>query len=237
MKLKKQLAFNLQKQTKLTSYNSEAKLRIIADYRENSSLLLKELHNLGLDIKLEKLDVRDYVLSERVGIEYKTTTDFINSIVDGRLINQLKELKTNFERPILIIEGTDDIYKLRNVHANAIRGMIATIAVSFGVPIINTKDYKETALMLMMIANREQSSTSKDFCLHTKKPLTLKEQQEYFISALPNVGPKLAKNLLKKFRSVKNILNASEPELESIPQLGNKIAKKIKEVIQKDYEP
>ena len=33
---------------------------------------------------------------------------------------------------------------MRNVHPNAIRGMIATIAVSYGIPILYTKNSKET---------------------------------------------------------------------------------------------
>ena len=42
-----------------------------------------------------------------------------------------------------------------------------------------------------------------------KTARTLKEQQEYLISAIPSVGPTVAKNLLKHFGSVEKIMTAS----------------------------
>ena len=73
--------------------------------------------------------------------------------------------------------------------------------------------------------------------MHTsKKPLTLKEQQEYIVSALPNVGPSAAKELLKHMKTIKNIVNASEDELKKVNKVGNKIAKNVKDVVEKEYD-
>ena len=68
-----------------------------------------------------------------------------------------------------------------------------------------------------------------------KKPLNLKEQQEYIISALPNIGPSLAKPLLKKFKTVKSIINATEEELKDVELIGEKKAKAIKNLTDKEY--
>ncbi len=213
------------------------KVKIYADHREKSSNVLKELFNNDVEVVLQALEVGDYVLSERVCAEIKTVPDFVDSIIDGRLLLQLKEIKQNFERPLVIIEGIEDIYSQRKVHPNAIRGMLATIAVSYRIPILTTKTARDTAALLLIIAKREQEEQCKNFSLHgEKKALTLKEQQEFVVSALPGIGPEIAKNLLKDFGSVKNILNADEKELKKVDKVGDKKARKIKEVINSGYE-
>lgn len=209
--------------------------KIIADYREKGSNVLKEIINQDVTLQLEKLSIGDFLLSSKVVVEYKTVHDFVDSILDGRLLSQLKELK-KYEKPLLIIEGIEDIYSVRRVHPNAIRGMLITITVSYGIPLIQTKTHKETAELLMMIAKKEQLNEKTDVAYHFAKPLSLKEQQEYFISALPNIGMGGARPLLKHFRSVKNIVNASEKELQDVDLIGPKKSKAIKDVFDEEWK-
>ena len=218
-----------------TLQNFENNVKIFADYREKSTGTVKELVELGVSVKLEMLQTADYILSSRTGAELKTTQDFVDSIIDGRLLEQLKTLKKSYEKPLIIIQGTQDLYSARNVHPNAIRGMLATIAISYGIPILYTKDEKDSAELLLSIAKREQED-KKEFSPHAdKKPMTLKEQQEYLISCLPNVGPSLAKELLKRFGCVQAIFIASEEGLKKTPGIGDKIAKQIRELTTKPY--
>jgi Fanconi anemia group M protein len=175
-------------------------------------------------------------VSSRCGIEFKTIQDFANSIVDGRLLEQIKQLKYNFERPLVMVEGEEDLFSARNIHPNAIRGMLATIAVSYGIPILFTRNSKESAEMLKIIAKREQDETGSYFSMHTnKRQPTLKEQQEYIVSSLPNVGMSLAKELLLKFNSVKKVVNASEEQLKKVEKIGDIKAKKIREILDTEY--
>jgi ERCC4-related helicase len=226
----------MQSQKTIATFVQE-KIKLFADYREKASGVVKELVDMGADVKLEMLNSADYVLSARVGVEFKTTGDFVQSIIDGRLLEQLKELKKNFERPLLLVEGAEDIYTMRNIHPNAIRGMLATIAVSYGVPILRSRDGKDSAALLHMIARREQSEDKRDFSPHAdRKPVTLKEQQEYIISCLPNIGPNLSKELLKHFGTVKNVMNASLEELQKVAGVGDKKAQGITDVSNKEYQ-
>ena len=91
-----------------------------------------------------------------MGVELKTKDDFLRSIIDKRLLQQLKELKQNFDIPIIILQGEEDIYSLRKIHKNAIQGMLATIAVSYNIPILTTKNPIEQANLLRIIAKRKQ---------------------------------------------------------------------------------
>ncbi|RMF54502.1 DEAD/DEAH box helicase [Candidatus Woesearchaeota archaeon] len=215
----------------------EEKVKVFADYREKGGGIVKELVELGASVKLESLKCADYVLSEDVAVELKTVEDFVNSLVDGRLLEQVKVLKNSYRRPVIIISGTQDIYAVRKVHPNAIRGLLATIAISYGIPMIFTKNNKDTAALLMIMAKREQEEKPKIFNPHgSKKPLTLKEQQEYIVSALPGIGLSLAKPLLKKFKTVKKIMNAKEEQLKKIDLIGEKKAKEIRKVLDSEYE-
>ena len=236
--LKKKLTLFLNtKEEKITNYVKGDKIKIFADFREKGSGIIKELIEMDAELKLDALPTADYILSSRVGVEYKTVEDFVQSIIDGRLLQQIKNLKNNFERPLLVIEGIDDIYSVRNVHSNAIRGMLAAITVSYGVPILYTKNFKDTAQLLNIIAKREQEETGKDFSLHPqKKAMSIKEQQEYIISSLPGVGSLLSKPLLKHFKSVKNIINAEQKELEKVEKIGKKKADKIKDIVDREYQ-
>ncbi len=213
------------------------KIKIIVDHREKGSAVIKELIELGAKIHLEKLDNADYLLSSRVGVEFKKTEDFVNSLIDGRLLEQMRGLKKNFERPLVIVEGEQDIYSVRNVHPNSIRGMLATISISYGIPVMFTKNYKESAAFLKIVAKREQEENGNDFSLHgTKREMTLKDWQEYIIAALPGVGSTLARPLLREFKSVKNVINASADELKKVEKVGPVKAKKIKEIADSEYK-
>jgi len=115
--------------------------------------------------------------------------------------------------------------------------MLATITIAYGIPIITTKDFKETAAIIKTIAKREQNSENKEFGIRLeKKPITTKEQQEFIIESLPGIGPSLAKELLKQFKTIKKIMNSSEDKLKEIDKLGSKKAKSIKEILDKIYK-
>jgi Fanconi anemia group M protein len=239
--LTKENSLSKEEQKKLNQIKTEetisqnAALRIFADYREKAAGIIKDLSEQGVDVELKNLDVGDYVLSERVVVEYKTPQDFVDSIIDGRLLSQLSNLK-KYERPFLLIEGEEDIYSVRKIHPNAIRGMLATIMVGYGIPVLQTKNFKDSAALLLTIARREADFGRKEYSLHTAKPLTDKEMQEYIVGAFPGIGPVLSKPLLKHFKTIKNLVNSSEEELKKVELIGEKKATKIKDLVEKEYE-
>ena len=227
-----------EKQTRLAGKGTEAfaaDLTVFADYREKGSGIIKNLSDKGVKVDLSKFEVGDYLLSERVVVEHKTVKDFADSIIDGRLLSQLANLR-RYERPFVVIEGEEDIYSQRRIHPNAIRGVLATIIISYGIPIVSTRNHKETADLFLAITRREADPSKKDFSLHAAKPLADKEVQEYIIEAFPGVGPALAKPLLKRFRTIKKIVNAKEEDLKEVELIGEKKARRIKEIVEKEYE-
>ena len=212
-----------------------SEILILADHREKAGGVVRELVDMGISLEMKQLESADYVLSGRVGVELKKVPDFVSSIIDGRLLDQLKYLKKNFERALLVIEGEEDIYSVRKVHANAIRGMLGAITIGYGVPVLYTKSPKDTAGLLAVLAKREQDK-GRDYSLHSSKPLSLREQQEFIVSALPGIGLQGARNLLLKFGSIRALVGASADELQTVEGVGEKISERLKEVLEGKYK-
>jgi len=193
-------------------------IRVLVDSREMRSEVVKLLREFGANLEIKNLEIADYVLSDRVAVERKTVDDFVDSLISDRLFQQLLKLKT-YPRPLIVLEG-ENIYR-RAVHPNAIRGAIATIVTDFGIPMIFTKDEKETAEFIFAIARREQEEKKREVVEHFgKTKRTLKEEQEYVVSALSGVGSVIAKNLLEHFQTIERIATASEKELMEVPKVG-----------------
>jgi Fanconi anemia group M protein len=207
---------------------------VFVDHRESKSGVVRELKNLGVQIKTSALTVADYQLSLDIAVERKSSQDFTSSIIDKRLYKQARDLSENFNKPLIIIEG-ENLYGC-GLHPNAIRGALASLAVDFGIPIIPTRSPEDTAAMLHRLAVRECKKGPKDVPMQIgKKPLSLQEQQLFIIESLPNIGPVNARQLLKKFGSVKRIINASKEELTSVDGIGNITAEKIIDVVDSGF--
>lgn len=227
--------FKLEKKEKtLDDFTEQKGIGVVVDHREKGSQVLKSLIELGVNIDLQQLSVGDYLASDRVCIEYKRVPDFVSSIIDGRLLEQLRKMR-QYSRAVIIIEGEEDIYSIRKIHPNAIRGMLSTIAVSYNIPIIFTKTSYETAALIHTIARREQEG-GKDFVYHTGKPQTEAEQLVFTIASIPGLGTQLAKPLLEHFRTIEKLVGASLDELQEVPLIGKKKASMIYEFLRKEYD-
>jgi Fanconi anemia group M protein len=212
----------------------EERDKIYVDPRERGMARL--LEGRGLEVTLKNLEVGDYVVSDRVAIERKTAQDFVASIIDPErnLFRQVADLARSYERPVLILEGRD-LYS-RQVSASSIQGALTSVAVDYGVPIIPTEDQEDTASVITMLAARERRAGHEPKLHGHKTARTLKEQQEYLISAIPSVGPSVARKLLRHFGSIEKVIAASKEELQEVDMVGPKIAERIRELVGVEYK-
>jgi Fanconi anemia group M protein len=208
--------------------------KIFVDFRERE--MAKLLEALGIEVTVTNLEVGDYVISDKVAIERKTAQDFVASIIDPQrnLFRQMADLARTYDRPVLILEGRD-LYTSQ-MNAASIRGAMISVAVDWGVPIIPTEDQDETASVIALLARREMREGRSPKVHGHKTARTLKEQQEYLISAISSVGPTVARNLLKHFGSVEKIMTASSEQLQEVDLVGPKIAQRIRELVGGEYK-
>ncbi|MBS3123237.1 DEAD/DEAH box helicase [Candidatus Woesearchaeota archaeon] len=221
-------------QDKQPSEKQQSVVAILADHREKDNKVVKELIELGFSVRTEQLISADYLISGKVAVELKKVPDFVASLLDGRLLTQARELRQNFEKAVLVIEGEEDIYTVRKVHPNAIRGMLAALVLDFRIPVLYTKNPQETAALIGVMAKREQD-TSRDFSLHERKPRSLKEQQEFLVSAFPGIGVLTARNLLNYFGTIKKLVNATKAELVALDGVGEKTAERLIGLWEEEY--
>jgi len=85
------------------------------------------------------------------------------------------------------------------------------------------------------MARREQD-TSRDFSYHDRKPISVREQQEFIVSALPSIGITNAKNLLSSFGSVRSIVNANQNDLLQVEGIGEKTADRLVSLFKEEYK-
>ncbi|MEM7825568.1 MAG: ERCC4 domain-containing protein [Candidatus Aenigmatarchaeota archaeon] len=203
------------------------KILIVCDFREKE--VIEELKKLGVLVNVQSLEVGDFVVSEKVCIEKKTHSDFISSIIDGRIFEQASLLRKNFEKPIILIEG----YSNREINDNALKAALACLLTDFGISLINTKNSFDTAKLIYWIAEKEQVEVKNEVAIKViKKPKEIKKIQEFIVCSLPGVSTKTAVKLLKNFGSVEKVFSSSEEELKKV--IGKK-AEKIKKVLKEKY--
>ncbi len=191
---------------------------IIADIHEKDSLILAELKsNKEIELRIQPLKIADYLI-RNTAIERKTTGDFISSMLNKRLIQQLTQMQA-YKKKLLIIEGDlKNLYPDKEeskLNPNAVRGFILSIINNHNANVIFTKDYKDTAMYLITLA-KQQLKPKTEISLHPRIPKTTKEQKQYILEAFPNIGPKKAELLLKKFKTLSNVFNAKEEELKEV---------------------
>jgi len=207
------------KPKRIRQRQEEEKQKIIIDYRERNSLVVSSLVELGFETEFRELKVADYLINN-VAIERKTISDFINSIINKRIIRQLEELK-QYENKLLIIEGIEEqeLYsddtdsESRLIHPNAIRGFLLSVTIKHKIPVILTKNYEDTARYLAVLARKKEKESSLNV---TKKSLNKKERLQFILEGFPGIGPKTAKKLLSHFKTIKAISNSSIEEIAKV---------------------
>jgi Fanconi anemia group M protein len=203
---------------------------VIADYRERE--VAAHLKEIGATVSTMPLQVGDFVCSKRIVVERKDHSDYVNSVIDGRIFEQSERMRNSFEKSIIIIEGSSD----RVISENAYLASLAKLASYDGVSLIRTKSPEETAKTIFWIAKKEQEEKRlMPVAKLGKKPYTAKEMQEWVVASLPGVSGVISKRLLDHFGTVESVMKAEEKDLTKVKGVGRSLAKRIRSVVVKKY--
>ena len=187
---------------------------VIIDNREKNTLIPSFLSKNKIPFKFEQLEVGDYIINDLI-IERKTINDLKSSIMNKRLFSQLNNLREQ-NRKIIIIEGNfEELTNNETLHENSLRGAILSISLKEKIPIIFSKDEKDTYSYIELLARKRKDSPSMSLRPGRKLSST-EEKKKFILEGFPNIGPTTAKKLIEKYKSLKNIFNAEEKELEDI---------------------
>jgi Fanconi anemia group M protein len=207
------------------------KLKITVDDRERKSGIPEVLgKRYGIVLDFKRLGTGDYIIDNKICIERKKSIDFIQSIIDGRLFSQMIRIRKYFKQFFLVIEG-DICNTPININKNAVKGAVINLQLVWRVPIIFSKNIRDTALHIWLIGSQHITVKEDMPMRRGKKPKGLKKRKMFILEGLPGVGAKTASALLKYFGSIEKIICANEEELMNVNGIGVKLAADIRKTV------
>jgi ERCC4-type nuclease len=195
------------------------------------------LKDKGIPILFENLEIGDYIIGDLI-IERKTSKDFIASVFDGRIFQQANKITSFTNKAILLIEGNlnDELEYLKN--KNSIYGTLLTLALSYNFKIVYSSNIEESANILEIIYRHGKYHKIENIHLIKQKRIAndINKQKLNIIASIPYIGEKYAERLLKSFKTIKAIINASPQELSSKTKIPYKTSIKIWRILNEEYK-
>ena len=206
----------------------DSNLSMIVSNRQKGKPVASELESLGITLRYANLKAGDFLISGKMAVEIETAEGFLESISTKILFRKLIDFRRDFPDAIFIIEGFNN--QNGKMVTPKVRSAISYITVLNKMPMIITRDSKDTAEYLNLLARQAQHGLTYDPDSDKKKEkfASLKDAQLAIINILPEIGPATAETLLKHFGSLARIFSASTKELTRVAGIGHKKAEKIR---------
>jgi len=217
---------------------------IAVDSREDSQnpFFREYCARRGLRVAVVKHEEGDvYITAGREGqrgvvVERKSWEDLANSIVDNRLWLQASRLRDLQERGSVkcyaLIEGDPlQLAANREIPFNSLLSALDLLQTRYGLTVLFTPNKSYSADWLahlsFKVKERADSGGAVEPVL-VQKPLrkaTVEDRVRAVVRVL--AGPVLGERLLRKFGSLKELVNASLPELMTVEGIGERRAREL----------
>jgi ERCC4-type nuclease len=224
-------------------------MQILIDDRELRSALAEALRRLGRAPLVQRLDVGDIRIGDRLLIERKTALDFAQSLRDRRLDNQLARLTAEQRRAplqiLFILEGALDDPPLRGFDVHQLREAILSIQLDWHLPLVRTADVNDTAHWIDALARRIEShkpalggrfqptpaERSGPPPVAARRASTAardpQSAQQAALTGVPGLGPARARALLERFGSIHGVKAAGETGWRAVPGVGPQLVRAL----------
>lgn len=206
--------------------DSRSGFRVTVDDREVAGGLVDQIAVRWSPTFVGRLVLSDVEIGRRVLVERKTVPDFVASFGDGRLFQQAAAIARGCSRPLLVVEG-EEAYEALGLSAGALRGVLLTLLVGFRLPVLRTASTAETAEILTHLAAHEARRHSRHAASGAPTRATARTALDV-LSAIPGVGDRRARVLVSRFGSVRDVMGASEADLDATPGIGPSTARAVR---------
>ena len=216
-------------------------MEIYLDYREKK--ILKYVVEISGYTEITNLPVGDILISTKNGgflVERKSAWDFIESMKNNRLWEQLRRMQTEevlgikiSRRALLICGLLTPVLIESGIKWNNVMGAFMEIQFNYGIPIFHAEDETSLREFLRILIKRENEGKNLGEIkklwarVPARREMSEEEWKIYSLSSLPFIGEATAKKLLSKFGSIEKIARASIVELKKVEGIGDKKARKI----------
>lgn len=223
-------------------------MTLFVDQREFRSKVPDYLKEMGVEFKTKQMDVGDYVIiteAATAATERKSAVDYLRSLQDGRLNNQLYKMSTNFDYSLMAIEG--DLLMAAeetDLHINAVFSSLAGTLLRRSpdgkqgvISVVPTMSQMGTAKLVYYLNKKMESNHGLVRLPHLMRiKVNENERATSMLSCCPKVGDVRSRDILKDHKSLINVANASIKELTITKGVGKTIAENIHKVFNREYE-
>ena len=195
------------------------KLIIVDSNEATTARAVVEKLNSFKDVKLEivHLEVGDFITGKHM-VERKRAGDFVQSIIDGRLWSQTKNLlhaaKEFKMTPIILIEGSiSSLLRrrvLRNFNPRSLIGAWRSLMEEYGIRVVYSPNAFFTALWLMSYAEEKTKKEAIHAVRKSSKrtwPMDLKTR--YVLEGFEGIGGVTSNRLLEQEGSLESVFEAA----------------------------
>ena len=222
------------------------KLKI--DTREDSELselVEKYCQDMNIPYEKEWLDIGDYTFAD-VCFEAKSTFDFLSSVINKRLWNQLDNMDAKFVNNIVIVYGSFNDALENHLHyvnnkagqarmlRNKFDGAFGKIILDTDANIIWVSSARQAARLIAVVCKMHPIDRE----IHTpsiiRKRIATTDLRVDVLCTVKGISPKKAKLLIDRFGSIMEIGEASIEEICELDGFGKVIAKRLIDVLNKE---
>ena len=215
------------------------------DTREESELSkLVEDYCRDMNIPHEKewLDIGDYTFAD-VCFEAKSSFDFLSSVINKRLWNQLDNMDAKFVNNIVIVYGSFNDALENYLHyvnnkagqarmlRNKFDGAFGKIILDTDANIIWVSSARQAARLIAVVGKMHPIDRE----IHTpsliRKRIATTDLRVDVLCTVKGISPKKAKLLIDRFGSIMEIGEASIEEICELDGFGKIIAKRLIDVL------
>ena len=211
------------------------KKQIIIDTRETTRIKSATAYfaKQGYHVDTQKLPTGDYLINNKIVMEFKTWPDFMSSITDNRLFNETISQMEEYPIHFLVLHGTNrdyqEAYQHNGLDHSNITGAIARLLTY--TKIIRSTGTLEDCYNLMMVT-AEKCLDEKTICKNfgTK---SINPAFNVLSRCVDDINAERAKNIVNtlKLETIKDVCNLTYDDLIKVPGIGDVLANKILDAI------
>lgn len=227
-----------QRPSRLRQNQGANRMNITIDSREKHRInhAKNYYETQGHEVSVQELPTGDYVFDDQVVMEFKTWSDFMSSITDGRLWNESQKQMENFKIHFVVLHGTNRDYQEAlqyvGIEDKHIDGAIARL-LTYTKIIRGTGTLTETFELMRLTA--EKCLDNKTICkqFDTKSVNYAFNVLAYTVDDIKGERAKTIVNHLK-LKTIQDVCNLTYEQLISVPGIGDILANKILTAIGKE---
>lgn len=211
---------------------TKEKVSVVIDSNEASQNLemteIFVLHEDVEDYSIEPMDEGDIKIGNCL-FERKTPSDFASSLQEGRLKEQVERMGGRDMNSFILVEGDmKDFDNLPHtqIPAKSLRGMVSSIIVRNGIPVVFCSEPNTLADIAVRLARKTVEDPTG---VQTKTTETVKEPtfMENLFLGIDKIGYETAQKLGNEFESLEYVYNATVEELQEIDGVGPNLSENI----------